>query len=257
MVKFVALFDAHWGYENLRGRRPLHDAQLIDATLRFIQDFKPQHVVLGGDMLDCGPISHHSRGQVGTLEGLRLGRDADELRAKVIRPLEKMVPGRLIYHIGNHEDWLTQFTDEQPALEGLLDIRELLSLGDRWEVVQRGEASRIGKIYFIHGDQVKGGVHHAKWAVETFERNIRFGHFHTHQAFTKTAPLDAESHTSLSIPCLCRRGPRYGSGSPNRWINGFLYGYVHPSGHFTDHTIIATRGQFYGLGKLYRYGRTR
>src|SRR5438093_154416 len=122
MEKFVALFDAHWGYEinSSRHKVPLHDEKAVSVAMQFIADFKPDHVVLGGDMLDCGSISHHCKGIAGQLEGLRLITEAKECRDAIVKPLEQQIKGRLIYHIGNHEDWLNDAIDEQPTLDGII-----------------------------------------------------------------------------------------------------------------------------------------
>jgi hypothetical protein len=254
--RFVALFDAHVGYERNASRHkvPLHDEKAISLAMQFIADFKPHHVVLGGDMLDCGGISHHKRGKVGQLEGLRLFADAKECHDTIIAPIEALnAKGRLIYHVGNHEDWLNDLVDEFPALEGVVAVREILKLSKRWDVIDQGEWSRLGKLTFIHGDQVKGGVNSAKWAVEAYERNVRFGHFHTFQVATKTTPVDANGHTGMAVPCLCRKGPRYGEGSPNKWVQGFLWGYVNgPDGMFSDSVAVIINGKAIVNGKVYR-----
>src|SRR5690606_14438415 len=122
------------------------------------------HLILGGDMLDCGPVSHHRKGKVGELEGLRLRHDAD-LLSSFITQLEATTTkpsgsggGRRIYHIGNHEGWLSQLTDAIPALMEIVDIPRLLSLSPRWEVVEQGGVSRLGKLHFLHGDQINSTV---------------------------------------------------------------------------------------------------
>lgn len=254
MEKFVALFDAHWGYERAGGHKvPLHDPKAISVAMQFIKDFKPDHVVLGGDFLDCGSVSHHRLDQAGQLEGLRLLAEANELRAAVIEPLEKLVKGRLIYHIGNHEDWLQDMIDKVPSLEGILDIRPLLKLSDRWEVIEQGKASKLGKITIIHGDTVKGGQYCANAAVTAYERNIRFGHYHTFQMATKTTPIDQNGHTGIAVPCLCKKGHRYGGGAPNKWMQGFLWGYTNgPEGIFNDYVTVIVNGKAVINGKLYR-----
>lgn len=254
MEKFCYLTDAHWGYERAGGHKvPLHDQRALAIALQFVQDFKPDHVILGGDMLDCGSISHHSKGLAGQVEGLRLLAEAKELRATLIEPLERLVKGRLVYHIGNHEDWLGDLTDEMPALEGIVDIASLLKLGSKWEVIEQGKASRLGKLTFIHGDTVKGGQSPALAAVTNYERNIRFGHFHTLQIATKTTPIDANGHTGIAVPCLCKKGHGYGKGAPNKWMQGFLWGYVGgPEGIFSDYVSVIVNGKAIINGKLYR-----
>lgn len=219
--------------------------------MQFIADFKPDHVVLGGDMLDCGSISHHRRGSVGQLEGLRLLAEAKECREAIIQPLEA-TKGRLIYHIGNHENWLQDVTDELPALEGIVDIRSLLKL-DKWEVIEQGKASKIGKLTFIHGDQLRGGQNPAFAAVTAYERNIRFGHFHTFQMATKSTPVDAVGHTGIAVPCLSKKGHAYGKGAPNRHMQGFLWGYTNgPEGLFNDYVTVIVNGKALINGKLYK-----
>ena len=253
MQKFVAIWDLHWGYERRNGHKvALHDAKALAATLDFIKDFKPDHTILGGDILDCGCISHHNHGKPGAVEGFRLLADAKECAAEVIRPIEAATKDRLVYHVGNHEDWLTDLVDQIPALEGIVDVRAVLGLGKRWEVVPQGEASKLGKIVFIHGDQIKGGENCAKNAVAAYERNVRFGHYHTYQVATKTSALDLNGHTGIAVPCLCKKNPGYGGGSPNKWMQGFLYGYVDDkTGIFADHVVVIVNGTFIVNGKRY------
>jgi hypothetical protein len=254
MQRFLALFDAHVGFEPSQGRlKALHDSRCLDAVLGFASDFKPHHLILGGDMLDCGPISHHRKGKVGELEGLRLVRDAEILQ-NYIEGLEATTTGtgRRIYHLGNHEDWLAQLTDELPGMTGLLDIKHLVKLPQKWEVVPQGGVSKLGKLHFLHGDQISSTVNPAKWAVEAYEKSVRFGHFHTYSAYSKIAALSDTGHTGVAVPCLCKKDPNYGGGSPNRWVNGFLYGYVdEKTGHYTDSVVTMVNGKFMALGKKY------
>ena len=252
--KFVALFDLHWGYERRGGHLvPVHDPKALSVAMQFIKDFKPDHVVLGGDMLDCSVVSHHTRAKPGQIEGLRLLNDAKGLVDAVITPLEDQVPGRLIYHIGNHEDWLNQMVDEFPGLEGVLAVENVLDLSDQWEVIPQGESSTIGKLTFIHGDQLSSGEHCAKAAVTAYERNVRFGHFHTYQVYTKTSAVDMNGHTAECVPCLCKKNPSYGKAHPNKWMQGFLWGYVNGAGGtFNDYVTVIVNGTAHINGKSYK-----
>ena len=254
MERFIALFDLHYGYGRKGGHKvAVHDQHALGVALQFMADFKPHHTILGGDMLDCQAISHHTKGKPGQIEGLRLLGDAQELRAALIDPVEKLTKDRLVYHYGNHEDWLLDLIDEVPALEGVVEPENLLKLGKRWEVVETGGVSKLGKLTFVHGDTVKGGQNPTLAAVTNYERNIRFGHFHTFQVATKTTPVDANGHTGIAVPCLCRNGQRYGGRTPNKWVQGFLYGYVGgPHGCFGDYVAIIVNGQSIINGKVYR-----
>lgn len=253
MEKFIFLTDLHFGYERKGGHKvPLHDLKALKVVLDFAKDFKPDHVILGGDILDCGLISHHNHGKPGAVEGFRLLADANGLNEALIKPLEALKAKSYTYLTGNHEDWLTDLTDQIPALEGVIDIRSVLKLDPKWVIMPIGSTFKLGKLVFIHGDQVKGGEHCAKWATVAYEANVRFGHHHTLQIYTKTSAIDANGHTGIAVPCLCRKDPKYGGGSPNRWVQGFDWGYVNgPEGRFGDYISVIINGKSLINGKVY------
>lgn len=253
--RFVACFDLHRGYETVGGhRRPVHDPVAWGAVLSFVQYFKPQDFIFGGDIIDMGVISPHNKHKPRRVEGMRLMHDAEEIVKEVIRPVEAMLPSDGVKHVilGNHEDWLQDLIDREPGLEGLVSVESLLHL-DKWKVFPLGETTHLGKLYFAHGDQISGGENAAKAAVLAFQRNIRFGHFHGYQTFTATSAVDLElPRTGILVPCLCRKNPAYGEGKPNRWAQGFNWGYVDEHGHFTDYVSIIVGGKFYALNKTFK-----
>jgi hypothetical protein len=253
MERFVALYDTHYGYERRSGHKvALHDERALNVALKFMEDFKPHHTILGGDILDCGCISHHNHGKPGAVEGFKLLSDANECIEKIIKPVESLTKGSLTYIIGNHEDWLTDLAMQIPALEGMVDVRSVLQLGKKWKVIEQGESHKLGKLVFIHGDQIKGGEHSAKWAAVAYEANVRFGHHHTFQIYTKTSAVTANGHTGIAVPCLCRKNPNYGGGSPNRWMQGFLWGYIDgPDKTFNDYVSVIVNGTATINGKTY------
>jgi hypothetical protein len=240
---------------------PLHDYKAWGALLAFAADFKPETFILGGDILDCGAVSHHNKGKPRRTEGFRLLQDAVECEKNVIEEIDRLVTGRgrKVYLRGNHEDWLEDVMDEDPALDGMFDIAHLLNLKgyvnprENWEVPEFSDVVREGKLHFIHGHEVSGGEHVAKSAVVNYERSIRFGHHHTYQTYTKTSAVDQKlAKTGTAVPCLCSKGPKYGEGKPNRWVQGFNFGYIEPNGTFTDFIAIILEGKFHWNGKVYR-----
>lgn len=252
----MAVFDAHVGFERVVGAgRPvaLHDPTAIRAAVKFAEDFKPHHLILGGDILDCGAVSHHHAGKPGRTEGLRLLRDMKLAKELVIDPLEATCErGRRVYHKGNHEAWLDQLVEKEPGLEELVDLRANLGLGRTWEVIEQGGLSNLGRLYFAHGDQVRGSEHCAKSAVLDFNRSISFGHFHTLQQFTLTSAIDEElPKVGTAVPCLCRKNPAYGKARPNRWAQGFAYGWIHPDGRFYQSLAVIINGRTIISGQEY------
>lgn len=250
--KFIATFDAHSGFERKGGHKvPLHDPKAWAAVMKFAQDFKPDTWIHGGDILDCGSISHHNKQKPGNVEGMRLAQDALYCKQTYITPVEAIAKN-LIYITGNHEDWLNDLIIATPALDGILNLEKILGL-EKWVVIPQGGWYEMGKLTFLHGDTIKGGEHIAKAAVMNWGENVRFGHHHTHQLFTKTSPKSYKNaKTGMAIPCLCTKDPKYGEGAPNRWIQGFLYGYMDDKGFFNDYVPTIIDGRFWAEGKEYK-----
>lgn len=253
MRRYMFCPDVHFGYERKNGHRvPLHDIRAVNAMLAFAEDFKPEVFILGGDTLDCNPVSHHNKGKPGRVEGLRLLADAQECVEALIEPIEALKAKELYFLTGNHERFLTDLVEEIPGLEDIIDVIPLLHL-QKWKVIPQGGHLNLGKLTFIHGDQLKGGEGVAKAAVIAYERNIRFGHYHTYAAFSKNSALEYKlGKTGICVPCLCGKQPRYGQGAPNKWQQGFNFGYVQKDGTFTDYVPIIVDGQFTWAGKVYK-----
>lgn len=251
--RFLALFDMHWGYERRSGHKvALHDTHAINVALAFAKDFHPDAVILGGDILDCASIGHHDRQKPGKQEGMRLASDAEECVTHVIEPLKALKAKEYHFITGNHCAWLEDLTDELPGLGGLLDVRNLLQMPKSWSVYEQGGHVNLGKLTFIHGDQLSGGEHVTKAAAISWERNLRFGHHHSYSAYTKNTPIhDKLGKTAVSVPCLCTKGPKYGEARANKWLQGFNWGYVFPDGTFTDYVSIITNGRTVANGKVY------
>lgn len=254
--RFLSLFDIHYGFARAGGhKKPVHNRKALEAILKFASDFQPDIVTLGGDQLDLRSISHWTKKSKLSMEGLRLQDDFHGFRKEFLDPLEALLPAHCSkrVHKGNHEDWVDQFLDENPALSGLLDIDQNVGYTSHgWRLYKQGEASKIGKLYIVHGDNIPGSTNIAKAAVEMYERNIRFGHFHTFSTFTKTAALDVtQCKTGMAVPCLCTRDASYGKGAPNRWLTGFHVGYSFPDGSFNDTVIVLTNNRFHWNGTTY------
>jgi predicted phosphodiesterase len=242
-MRYVFITDLHYGYERVAGKTlPLHDPRAMEVALLAISDLKPDIIILGGDILDCGAIAHWNEGSPRSVEGLRLHRDMAECRERFIEPLERLAPSR-VYIKGNHERFVEDLLDKHPGLEGALSIEEGLELRpNKWRIIPVGGNYNLDKLVFIHGDQIRGTARPSKWAVEAYEKNIRFGHFHRYEATSKISALDNQSKTGISVPCLMKRSPASQGGAPNRWQQGFLWGDSY-SDSFWDQVVIIVNGK--------------
>lgn len=240
--KGICIYDLHY---------PKHNKELWANILDHIDDLKPDVFVFGGDNLDMEVVSHWTKGKHRRIEGTRLKEDYDGFVRDILEPLEKVLPKdcRKIFLEGNHEVWVERYIDEHPEVEGFFEVRNNLPLQD-WEWYDYGDHAIVGKLYFIHGVFVN--QHNAMKTVQTFGRNIIYGHGHTLQAFVSTTPLDTQSHMAMQIPCSCEMNPHYRKNMPNGWLNGFGEFFVLPDGSFNMLPVIATDDKFVAPnGKLY------
>jgi hypothetical protein len=256
IVRTLFFSDSHYGNERVAGvTRPIHDRKAHEVMLKVASDFKPDVIINGGDGLDLGAISHHNAGKNHTVEGFRLLKDAEAYRKEVLVPLEMMGATAYYYLLANHCAWLGDIIEKFPALEGLLTIDDLLKLSDNgWDVIPQGAPLTLGgRLFYLHGDTIKGGQHFSKWAVEAYQRSVIFGHFHSSQRFTKHNALDAtDLHRGFAIGCLCRRDPKYGKGAPNKWNQSIaLIEEDAKTGQFQVHEVDIHSGKAIWMGKRY------
>ena len=267
-TRFLALYDIHIGREYKRSAyawpkrqelRNTHDLKALKIVRDFAADFQPNIVLLGGDQLNCGPISHWTRSKPRLTEGFRLREEMDILNNEVLLPLEAIVrktskeKRRLIWLQGNHEAWIDQYLDENPGLEGLVEPRYYLKLQERgWEFYEQGKIAKIGKINWIHGDNVPNGAHACKRLAGNYRRNIRAGHRHTHEVCTDVTPIDKRDyHTAMYLPALCNTSPAYEKNSSTNHQKGFDYGYTMDDGSFNDYVVIINNNSCIVNGKRY------
>jgi hypothetical protein len=238
------VFDLHY---------PHQTKKLWKNILRFTADFDPDVFLFGGDNLNIDALDHWAldKGNRRQMEGKRLKSEYSGYCKHVHDPLEKILRPdcRRIWMYGNHEDWVEQYIDKHPEVEGFYEVAENIPLArDGWETYPYSTASKVGKLHFIHGEYCN--EHNAAKTVKVYGRNVAYGHGHTYQAHTMTTPLDVESHMAVQIPCACELNPHYRANKPNSWLNGFCVFYVMPNGDFQLYPIMAVDGSFIGPNGL-------
>jgi predicted MPP superfamily phosphohydrolase len=243
--KVIALFDIH-----IPNNIPL------EGIFKFIKDEKPDVVVLGGDIMDIQSLSHwaingNKRIQ---LEGKRFQKECDETNLFLDNLMKSVGANcQIIYLGGNHESWVEQYIDQNPSMEGLINLPKMLFLKERkirWIPYTDSENYyKFGKLYYTHGEYTC--TNHAKKMLEVWNCNIRYGHLHSHQVWSKTGRRGiGDMHKAVSIPCLCKEGD-YLAGKSNNWSHGFHFAYVKPNGNFLEYVIPIVDGHFLFNTKTY------
>lgn len=212
----------------------LHPA--FRLALKFVCDFQPDVIVLGGDILDMRAISPHAfkASNLKELENMRLGDDYAMLR-DILEKLRTCCKA-MAYLEGNHENWATRLMERFPGLEGMLDVPGNLGLADlgiKWLEVNK--VLRVGTLNFTHGWFVN--KYHARKHLDEMGDHIIYGHTHDHQKVVKPVRASREPYLAMSSGCLCDLNPDYKRNRPNEWMHGFSLVEVTDSGKFAAHFI--------------------
>lgn len=175
---------------------PHHDEAALSVVVDCCEREGVTHVILNGDIADCGPASRH--------EGKRRRAVLDEGSLQ-----ESIEPGRwlfewartrpCIFTRGNHEGWVDQVVDSSPELKGT-DVMHLMGLpsdGDGWKVLPPMSRVRLGSRCWEHGDGIfksSGGQNPGnRIKARAPDQTTSIGHLHTKfQIFWTT--LDEEGN---------------------------------------------------------------
>lgn len=243
----ICVYDLH---------HPYHNRKLWENILRVIGDINPDFFVFGGDQLDMDALNHHEKEKDNRrfMEGKRIKSMYDNFQNDVLNDLNLSLPDtcRKIMLLANHENWGEQFVDKNPELEGMVEVEKYLKLEENgWEVIKYKNYAKIGKLYFTHGDIIRGGKFKSDKMVNISERNVIFGHFHTLECFVKVNSFDCEPHMAMCMPCACDLNPQYMKDKPSSWVNGFGLFYIHPNDNFNIYPVISSKDHFVLNEKYY------
>lgn len=161
---------------------PHHDRPAVELAVQCLEDAGTTHVILNGDIADCGPASRH--------EGKRKKAALDEgcLRESVDvgRWLFDWARTRpCVYVLGNHEAWVEKYIEQSAELKGTtaISLMGLPADGDGWTVLPSMGRVRLGSRCWEHGDGFfksgSGGANPAN-RIRTLapDQSTSIGHLH-------------------------------------------------------------------------------
>lgn len=239
-TKNIILPDVHI---NDKGYAPVYD-----VVKPFIKDFKPDVVYLLGDFADCCSLSHWNLQKRRKMEGKRHKAEV-ALVDKELQFLEKHCK-KIVWIEGNHENWVEQYLDKNPEIEGLVEYPELLRLKERgikW--VPWNTLHKVGHLYLTHGMYVN--EYHAKKHLDVLGCNICYCHTHKSQTHTKNIVMQ-KTQKAWCLSCLCDKKAEYLKGKTGNWDEGFATLYVASNGEFNLYPIDIINNRFYFNGKSYK-----
>ncbi len=142
----VVLSDIHWDIRHVKA---------VKAVTKFLEETKPEVIVLLGDIYDAHMLSTYPKSKRKTYVDL-----GDEVKssAKWLNHLCE-IAGRVIFTTGNHEDRLKRMEGREPGVPSELltwpNIFEKLGVSPKLEIFNTKKSKdgilRIGKVAMIHG----------------------------------------------------------------------------------------------------------
>lgn len=154
---------------------PFEDKKAWALFLKAGKEFKPDHVVILGDFIDCYSVSSHSKHPE---RALKLKEEVEATK-KGLDQVIALGAKNNVFIAGNHCDRLERYLrDKAPELYNYISIPEILELKKKgFKYTPYKDSYKLGKMNFTHDTGVAGKFAHYK-ALETFQHNVIIGHTH-------------------------------------------------------------------------------
>jgi len=198
---------------------PHQDKTAVKLLLNFMDWYKPEIVIINGDLIDFGNISKFLRDPTTTPS---IKEEIEEAK-KVLKEVIEHSPKAKRYYIqGNHELRLQKYLiTKAPEILELVNFEDLLEIKDKFEMVNdslKENYIKIGSIYVGHWDRV------SKFSAYTVknimaDRGVSIVQSHVHRMGYHCERLMDRMIEGWEIGCLCSLNPSY-VVSPN-WEHGF------------------------------------
>lgn len=155
--------------------RPYHDKAAWALMLRAAKIFKPDKIVVLGDLADFYSVSSFDKHPKKATD---LKDEADDVNV-ALDELDALGAGVKLFIKGNHEDRLERYLCKAaPALIGCVSVNELFRLAVRgWQVTEYKRSTRLGKLRLTH-DTGTAGINAHRQSVDAFQAPVVIGHTH-------------------------------------------------------------------------------
>jgi len=174
--KIVCLGDQHI---------PFIDKKAHLAVVNFLTKFKPDKIILLGDLIDLWQISSFDKSPH---RDNCVYKDLQQAK-QYLQEIRELAP-EVIYLFGNHEDRMRkQVWKYVPEYRRILNLSELLGLGEMGIqfYTKKNDVHQEGVMLFAHGSVVrKHSAYTAKAMLDTKGMSIIHGHTHRGGSHYKT-----------------------------------------------------------------------
>jgi UDP-2,3-diacylglucosamine pyrophosphatase LpxH len=226
---------------------PYQDKLALKAMYHFMDWFKPQEVIILGDLVDFYAVSRFSRQPERVL---KLQDELDQAVGVLEQIRQHALKVNIYFLRGNHCDRLKKYLwSEAQELSGLraLRLEELLQF-DRLKIKYEDKNQIHYKNVIIkHGSIVRKFAGYT--AKGEFEKNGLSGvSGHSHRLAQYRHTNEADSYIWTEAGCLCQLDADYLEGCRANWQQGFAIGYFKEnSNRFLIETVpIINKRAMYG-----------
>ncbi len=238
--KGIVISDLHCPYQH----KPS-----LKLVRKFIDDFKPNELIINGDFLNYGAYSGHGR---------RKNERADELikrdHTEAVITMDALLMGTKIktkvWIDGNHDNWQDQYYTEFPdTYDDAIHRYNILQLKRRGflDPIPYKGVYKSGKLYFTHGWRA-GTAAVRQHLIQDYKTNFVMGHIHKSDTAT-SSNIKGHIVQGYSTGCLCKLDFKYSYHPTGN--HGFGVYYVLPNGQFAFYNVVIINNQFVFEGKLY------
>jgi predicted phosphodiesterase len=227
---------------------PYYHKEALNAAMRYIKKWKPDCILLNGDLIDCYHLSDWE-----TDFRMRSFNYELDMVCNFILQLHKLFPKvKLVWKLGNHEDrYERRVLKKVPELVdlGLFDfdrviqhyMKDVYNEDCKVAIVKNKRIITAGKLNIIHGHELAKGmvdpVNPARGFYNKAKNNVIGGHHHRTSEHHES-DINGNLIGCWSTGCLCDLHPHY--MPVNKWNLGFASVEVESNGRFrvNSHKII-------------------
>ena len=229
----------------------------LTPVLEYLEDLKPNLVILGGDIIDAKGMHGVESMQASQIKLEWYERDK-ELMSSFLRSLLDIIPrAKLVFLEGNHEERYKRVMRRYPdAFGGRFNFKEdvVSKVFPKADWIPYGDYNayyKLGDTVFTHGTLYP--QNHAKKYAEVYTPfKVVYGHLHHYQSYTAHSAMpELTPHYALTAGCLSKTAPEWKKGQPNCWLNGFVDFFSDGKTTTSTAHIINTKGCFMVGGKAY------
>jgi predicted phosphodiesterase len=232
---------------------PYHDKTAWGTMLAAMREWKPDIVVVLGDLCDMYSVSAHDK------DPRRMNRLDWELEAcnEALDQLDALGAQKKYFVEGNHETrWDRALASRATEFSAVFRLRDQLRLRERgWLFTPYKHTLRLGKLHITH-DLGKSGRNAHRDAEATYQGCAVIGHTHALE-LSVVSNRKGKAHVAAMFGWLgdnAKIDYRHFDKAAREWPHGFGTGRMEPNGvvHISAHPIfdakVCVEGHLYGRG---------